>query len=175
MQQEPTVGAIVSRRQIISPQGNKIFSNHGIKKGPITLNQHEILEKTIKFGSNILGEPTAILFRREILKQALPFDSTSSYVLDMTGYFNIQKETKFYFSNTTDVAFRINQSSISLINRSTQADEFIRFIMKEVNRAYIDISSRRIYKMKFKAHFLQVMRKVIYVYSKILDCLVKPN
>lgn len=85
-------------------------------------------------GGNPAGEPSAILFRTEQLKLAMPWSEVNPYVIDFEMYFRILKSTgmKMGFMNREVSTFRVSSLSWSAQLVRMQGVEFRNLIIGEL-------------------------------------------
>jgi glycosyltransferase involved in cell wall biosynthesis len=77
LQQSPSAAASVAQRDIIDAQSRTIWRGRGL--GGLQAGRHSglsLLQECFARGTNIIGEPHCILFRREALMDAMPWDGT---------------------------------------------------------------------------------------------------
>lgn len=84
---EPSAVMAITTRDIINARGAVIYRNrgcmglaHGLVPGP------RALKASYHKGTNILGEPFAVLFRTSALHNALPWNDSAPLMLDLAMY-----------------------------------------------------------------------------------------
>lgn len=76
------IALVCCKRDIIDKQG-KLIVSRGFKNKSGRLPGYRAIKKTIRAGTNLIGEPTAVLFKAEILTDTGLFDGSAPYVLDL--------------------------------------------------------------------------------------------
>jgi len=122
-----TVVLISSGRNIIDQSGNLLIKRtfpgkEGFIKG------YTAIRRVIRAGTNLLGEPGAILFKREVLRQAGQFDGSLIYVIDVDLWTRILLLGDLYVIHEPLSAFRLSSGSCSVEVTSLQSEQFSVFI-----------------------------------------------
>ena len=112
----PQASMAIAQRDVISASGKVLYRNRGltglsrgIHTGP------QVLDSVYLGGTNTLGEPHVILFRREALLAAMPWNSGRHYLLDLDTYTNVleQDDAMAIVRKEPIGAFRVSTSSWS--------------------------------------------------------------
>lgn len=127
LRMHPSSGLVASRRRVIDERGVEIFKSRGLPCKAGVHEGKEIVRLCWENGTNILGEPASILFRREPLLKALPWNDSLPYVLDLSVYFKVLATNSMVVSHETDAVFRVHPASLSNEVGSSQAGQFVRF------------------------------------------------
>lgn len=84
---EPSAVMAIATRDIINARGDLIYRNRGCMGLPSGLVAgSNALKASYHKGTNILGEPFAVLFRTSALKAALPWNDSAPLMLDLSMY-----------------------------------------------------------------------------------------
>jgi glycosyltransferase involved in cell wall biosynthesis len=121
----PSAGMAIAQRDIISASGSLVYANRGCAGLPAGLvSGTRSLETASRKGANIFGEPLAVLFRREAMVAALPWDDSQPFLLDMFFYAKILRNHDVVVRKQSVGAFRISTSSWSTRLASKQRSQF---------------------------------------------------
>lgn len=121
---------IFCARTIVNAENKPIYlrSYPGASSGVI--HAHSIMRKCIRRGTNLIGEPGAVLFRAETARAIGGFDAGIPYVIDLDYWFRLLlKGDAYYFSDALS-SFRISEESWSVAIGAGQGENFRRFIRK---------------------------------------------
>ncbi len=89
------------------------------------------IKKSVRFGTNIIGEPSAGLFRAGILKSKSVFlDGNLLYVIDLDFWSKMMLHGNLYVIDRVLYGFRVSPTSISASVGLGQGVQFNRFIKK---------------------------------------------
>jgi glycosyltransferase involved in cell wall biosynthesis len=114
-------------RDIINSNGKRILKpkkNYTNRK--LTLD--DLINLSIKSGSNPIGEPGSVLIRTDLLKKDKNFNNTYPYVIDLNFYFNYLNNGRFIILNDYLYSFRVSSSSLSVEISYKQREDFLNFI-----------------------------------------------
>jgi glycosyltransferase involved in cell wall biosynthesis len=110
----PTAGMAIAQRDLVSASGKVLQSRRGCAGLPNgVVNGRHALEVGCWKGSNIYGEPLAVLFRRDAMQAALPWEDEQPFLLDMFFYAKVLRTSDVVVRRQSIGAFRISTSSWS--------------------------------------------------------------
>jgi hypothetical protein len=95
---------------------------------PSTLARDDVLRRTVRSGTNPIGEPGAVLFRKSAAEKAGLFDGTCPFVIDLDYWLRLLEHGDAYYLPEYLSAFRISRQSHSVSLGARQAREFATFI-----------------------------------------------
>ena len=132
----PSAGMAIAQRDMISASGKVLFQARGCAGLPSGLvDGVHALEVGAWQGANIYGEPLAVLFRREAMAEALPWNDEQPFLLDMFFYAKVLQRHDLVVRRESIGAFRISTSSWSTRLAAKQRDQFRawqRFVEQDV-------------------------------------------
>jgi len=121
----PSLGMVFSKRNIIDASGRVVGRAHGgISGSSRELSEAQALRFGYLAGSNVYGEPLAVMFRRDVLHACLPWDSSLPYLIDMSMYSKVMQEGPVGYLDRVVGAFRISSESWSVRLSSDQKNQF---------------------------------------------------
>jgi glycosyltransferase involved in cell wall biosynthesis len=123
------ISMVCGRKNIIDDKGRVLFSR-GFSKSECQVNGQAAINKNIRSGGNIIGEPGSILFRREILNRTGNFNSEFFYVLDLDMWYKILLLGDLYNLPDIVAAFRISTASESTKVKDSQRKDIDKFNRK---------------------------------------------
>jgi GT2 family glycosyltransferase len=131
---ERNTGAVFcfSPRDVISPRGRVLLKNRSSFSGPEIVNRADFLPLLVRAGTNIFGEPCAVLMTREAMAKAGPF--TGSYLIDLEMWNRLWRLGPAVFVDECISQFRIgNQTWTSKLKdlQSHQMNEFLANVVKQ--------------------------------------------
>jgi glycosyltransferase involved in cell wall biosynthesis len=110
-----------SKRNIISSSGQTVIRNRGFDHKTDVVEILSLLPKIVRSGTNIFGEPVAVMIRATALKKAGGF--AGSYVIDLDMWIRLLEIGPARSTHETLVAFRVGATSWSNALKSSQAYE----------------------------------------------------
>lgn len=117
-------GMAVAQRDIIDARGRILFRSrglHGLRPG--VMDGEEALVTAYRHGTNIFGEPVAVLFRASVLQAALPWDEGRPFILDLQFYQRVMLMAPVVVRRGAVGAFRVSGSSWSTRLIRSQTDQ----------------------------------------------------
>ncbi|MBN9697633.1 MAG: glycosyltransferase family 2 protein [Zoogloea sp.] len=130
------------------------------KTGPVAA--RGALRKCIRSGTNVLGEPGAVLFRRSAAEKAGTFDSSIPYVLDLDYWARLLAYGDAWCDATPLASFRISNASWSVAIGRKQSSEFKAFISKVASQHHVRASALDIAMGQAWASMNNLIRRIIY-------------
>lgn len=121
-------------REVIGPDG-RVLTTRGYPgaAGDMTLPSDAVRRACLRRGTNLLGEPGGVLFRRELATRVGPFDATHPYVIDLDYWFRLLAHGDVHYTEQPLVAFRVSRSQWSVAIGSSQSAEFRGFARRVLN------------------------------------------
>ena len=123
------VALVCCGRDVINGQGKKIMKRN-FKGQCGRLLGHHVIKKTIRAGTNLIGEPTAVLFRADVLANAGQFDATIPYIIDLDLWCRMLLHGDIYIIPESLCVFRVSSNSWSVAVAHSQSQDFQNFIMR---------------------------------------------
>lgn len=114
-------------RQVIGPDGKAIARR---RLGPLArhLSRKEVLARTCRSGTNPIGEPGAVLFRRAAADRAGLFDDRRPFVIDIDYWLRLLEHGDALYLPEAMSSFRISVQSHSVRIAGEQARQFAGFL-----------------------------------------------
>jgi glycosyltransferase involved in cell wall biosynthesis len=117
-------------RDIIDESGKKILKR-GFKNKKGKFPGPQIIKETLRSGTNLIGEPTSVLFRSETLnKIGRGFDGSIPYLIDLDLWCRLLLHGNIFIIHDPLCTFRISSTSWSVNIRHLQRHDFKDFISK---------------------------------------------
>lgn len=158
------IDVVVSSRKIVNKDGHVILKKHG-RAG--LLGNHDgihVLRTSFLSGTNILGEPSGLIFKNSSLIKYLPWNNKYPYILDFELYSRLLISAKVVFIESIDSEFRIHGSSISSRFSMVHYKQFLE-IYKELlllNKEKLNFSYPEIIKMQIMVFVKTLIRQMVF-------------
>lgn len=153
---------VFSNRDIILPSGQCLKRSNLLNlRGSSISNAQKLAKRVIRSGRNPIGEPVAVLVRRDFFERTKGFEG--SYVIDLEMWFQLLEHGPAVKILEVLSAFRVSRSSWSFQLRRTQAKETI---------ALLEIASSKYLHQKFSinlrlgkimAYVMQMLRSMVLI------------
>ena len=128
LQAHPTAVMAIAPRDIVDANGKLLYAARGTQglqaglvAGPVVIHAAYVQ------GTNVIGEPLAVLFRREALLHSLPWDDSNPLMLDVSMYEKVARLGDIVVRKTPVGAFRVSTSSWSTRLAKVQLEQYRRW------------------------------------------------
>lgn len=159
----PNIVLVSSKRDIINMRGRVLMRNRGLKYLKGRFNRSQLYSATLKSGTNPIGEPEAVIFRRSVISLVGPFTKDNPYLVDLDYWIRILEHGDGWADNGTHSAFRITSGSASVNLLLQQPKLFAKFIDHHASAAEVRKSNYKIWLSLAKAYTLSIARGLIYL------------
>ena len=162
MEQNPEIALVTGRRGIIDQRGKVIIRSRGNQgiKGLVT--GQRAISTLVKKGTNIICEPSIVLYRAEMFQSTGGFDSNWDYLIDVASYVEVLRHGDLYCIDHNLGYFRISSTSWSSELQSTQAKEFRRFVNHLAADSYWEIGRILLLRSKMTITISTIVRRLIF-------------
>lgn len=126
--QEERIALVFCLRNIINDAGKQLAVRRirGLTSGIVA--GQKLIRKCVRLGTNLIGEPGAVLFRSKMAKQVGEFNGTIPYVIDLDYWVRLLAHGDAFFIDRPLSAFRVSSESWSVEIGSRQSEDFRQFI-----------------------------------------------
>jgi glycosyltransferase involved in cell wall biosynthesis len=102
----------VCNSDVINASGKIVLKRHlRSHSGPI--DGRRLIRSCVRLGANLIGEPVAGLFKREVLAKSVKFDASNPYMIDLIFWAEVLKHGHAILDSRRLAAFRISSNSVS--------------------------------------------------------------
>jgi glycosyltransferase involved in cell wall biosynthesis len=121
------VAIVACVREIIDETGRKIM-RRGFPSAGGPISGIEAVRRCVRAGTNLIGEPAAVLMPAETAARAGAFDGANLYVIDLDFWARLLLQGNLFVIDEPLCAFRISRTAVSTRIRSSQSRDFRRWI-----------------------------------------------
>lgn len=118
-----------SSRSIIRPDG-KSFMIRGAPWPEGEVQGREVVGRCVRAGTNLIGEPSAVVFRSDVAQKIGGFDGSIPYLIDLDYWARLLAHGPGYYLEAPLASFRISSRQWSVAIGAQQGRQFISFIIK---------------------------------------------
>ena len=137
--QNPRAVAAVGPRAIIDDDDRVLMARRGARGLSGCQPGRVVLRRTMLAGGNVLGEPSAVLFRSDPLTRCLPWSARFPYMLDLECYARILQLGDVVSSDQVVASFRVHRGSWSVELGDQQVKDFCRWADWLIDNKLIDV------------------------------------
>jgi glycosyltransferase involved in cell wall biosynthesis len=169
---EPTASMVAARRTIVDSRDRVVVKARGLGSlrsgsSPRIAHAAEIIRACARAGTNLLGEPASVLFRREFLPEPL-LEKRWNFEGDLDLYFRCLENGPAILDDDVSAFFRASPQQVSAKFVSVQISEIEHFFHTMGERYPGTISSADYLMMKANAIKLAWLRRSVYSYQRLL-------
>jgi glycosyltransferase involved in cell wall biosynthesis len=132
------VALVAARRDIIDANGAVLIHNRGLGQMAGRVQGRVAIRECIRAGTNLLGEPSFVLLRRETLDRVGGFDERWRYTIDLECYWRMLRGHDLIAVAETLGAFRVSREALSARlagQQRAEARELLRHVRAADNSA----------------------------------------
>ncbi|HWK20784.1 MAG TPA: glycosyltransferase [Microbacteriaceae bacterium] len=124
---DPEAVLVAGRRDILDAAGAVLVAGRGLGSLVGRHDGREAIRATVRAGTNLFGEPGAVLFRRAALDAAGGWDGRYAYLIDQASYARVLLSGPMIGLDAVVSGFRVNAGQWSIALSRQQAEQAIAF------------------------------------------------
>ncbi len=159
---DQSIALVFCARQIIDHNDKIITTRKYSKALQGWVAGHDLIKQCICAGTNLLGEPGALLFRRSLALTVGPFDGSISYIIDLDYWFRLLRHGHGFYLDQPLASFRVATGSWSIDIGSRQSADFIHFIERYRKKPEYKLTDFDAVRGKVMAKINNFLRLVFY-------------
>jgi glycosyltransferase involved in cell wall biosynthesis len=144
MEKHPEVALVAGKRDIVDSSGRVLVKGRGLRGLKGVVPGREAIRRTLRAGTNIFGEPLAVLLRRDLMAKCGAFSDATPYMIDLEYWCRMLRFGPLFAQDCTVGKFRVIDSSLSahlIREQRRQAVALFRTLRQEDSSlAWIDYS-----------------------------------
>jgi glycosyltransferase involved in cell wall biosynthesis len=124
------IALVFCARDIVDTHGRKLLVRRYPGSASGSIPGQQVVRRCIRHGTNLIGEPGSVLFRRSLATEVGPFDASAPYVVDLDYWCRLLAKGDAFYLPQTLVSFRVSAGSWSVAIGKKQTADFCRLIAK---------------------------------------------
>lgn len=149
-------------REVIGPDG-RVLARRGYAGAPAgRIGSHDLMRACVRRGTNLIGEPGAVLCRRSLAQRVGGFDMQQPYVIDLDYWFRLLRHGDAYHLPRRLAAFRVSAAQWSVALSDTQSRDFIDFVERIAPQVGLRLSRADLFCAQAMARLNNALRRVFY-------------
>jgi glycosyltransferase involved in cell wall biosynthesis len=165
LESHPRCVLVASPRRIIRSDGSVLLPKRGLGGLSGEVGGLEVVRRMVRSGTNILGEPVCVTFRRQALEEAGWWDGTLPYVIDQMTYAKTLALGDLYALDETLASFRVSSTAWTAALARQQAHQVEQFHGWAAGRHPELISPRHVRMGNLRTRTNVAVRRLIYKYQ----------
>ncbi len=124
------IALVFAARDVLGPDG-RVLTRRGYPGGHEgRISGNLVVRACVRRGTNLVGEPGAVLFRKSLADRIGAFDATNPYVIDLDYWFRLLAHGDAYSCADSLASFRVSPQSWSVAIGKAQDRDFIDFVAR---------------------------------------------
>lgn len=121
---------VFSARSVLAPDGRILMQRGmtGTREGRLPAQQ--VMRACVHQGTNIVGEPGAVLMRRNLCERVGCFDATHPYVIDLDYWFRMLAHGDAFYLEAPLAGFRVSATQWSVVIGRRQDRDFVGLVQR---------------------------------------------
>lgn len=152
-----------ARRRVIGPNSEVLAAAIGLAGLEGVVAGRTALRRALLLGTNLFGEVSSVMFRRDALQRQLPWPNTGGYATDLQMYIKVLQNGSVFLDEEVLAQFRVTRQSWSYRSKSSQARDVITTFNGAVRRGDIDAGLPREIVGAISAYARQILRTWFYL------------
>jgi hypothetical protein len=157
----------VAQRDIIDANSRIVYRRRGLSGIPAslgaTIEGAQLVRACYLQGTNIIGEPLAVLFRTDALQRAMPWDDSDPLMLDLSTYEKVAPSGPVAVRRGSIGAFRVSATSWSTRIASAQGQQTRRWQDRYATAHAPELSHADRTRAVLGRHITTTARRIVYV------------
>ena len=162
LESSPAAVMAASKRRIIDSQGKVVRQTHGLSGLKLRESGSATLRKCFLAGTNLLGEPAAVLFKSQVIKKVMPWHSRWPYVTDVATYAQVLRHGELVTDPRVQASFRIAATSWSASLLGQQEEQFSQWQADELATGFVSLTPREELTSKVQLKLRTFVRKLFF-------------
>ena len=118
------IAIVFCARTIVDAAARPVVVRRPFGRQDRRLTAGAIFRRCLRRGTNVIGEPGAVLFRRALADTVGPFDATFGYVVDLDYWLRLLAHGEGYYISDALASFRVSRGAWSVAIGGSQAEQF---------------------------------------------------
>jgi glycosyltransferase involved in cell wall biosynthesis len=161
LRKHPGVVLCTGSRVIIDAQGKKLFTTDRLG-GRGVIPGKEALRRCALAGTNIIGDPVHVTWRRSAMERAGSFDPSVPYATDLDFWLNLLGAGDLYYDPAPSGLYRIHGGANSSGQWKSTTDWVMAIFRKQAERGHLRFSRAAWLGITAKAYFHGFARGQVY-------------
>ncbi|MHB8055504.1 MAG: glycosyltransferase family 2 protein, partial [Candidatus Aminicenantales bacterium] len=155
------VALVSCARDIIDGEGRTLMRRAFPGKDS-SLPGREAVRKSVRAGTNLIGEPAAVLLRADLIALTGAFSAANLYVIDLDYWVRLLLHGRLAVISEPLCGFRVSRAAASTRIRKTQSRDFRRFLRRLGEDPRFGLTAGDLRRGRIRASLNAWMRRLIY-------------
>lgn len=162
LERHPGAVLAASQRTIVDNWGAPVVRKRGLGRLRGEVEGRDVIRACALRGSNLLGEPCCVMFRRAALDRHLPWDDSLPYVIDLDMYSRVLADGTAVAIRESLAQFRMSTGSWSAQLSDVQRHQFDRWRDRVVGTGLLELTAAEHFRARLMALVQHGLRQSAY-------------
>jgi glycosyltransferase involved in cell wall biosynthesis len=158
--EDKNIGIVTAKKRIINTEGTNIMPGFGLNGETRFIDGRVAIRKSIRAGRNIIGEPSVVLLRTELLRSCGNFENPE-FTPDIKMWFKILEKSNLIYINKTMASYRVSAKSSSTAMSKTQGSQFVSLIRESQKNKEISLGRFSLRVGIIRSHLNSRLRRLV--------------
>lgn len=163
---EERIAVVFCDRKIIDSSGGIIMTRKFPRHAGGRINSHSVIRSCLRHGTNLIGEPGGVLFRKNLADAIGRFDASIGYVIDLDYWFRLLLQGDAYYLPLPLVSFRVSEETWSVAIGNKQGVDFQQFIARTAANSAFKAGLTDIVAGNIMARVNNLLRMCVYTFVR---------
>ena len=122
------IALVFCAKRVVAADGRDVVGRGYPRAARGRIAGRAVTARCIRYGTNLIGEPGSVMFRRALARRVGAFDATNPYVIDLDYWFRLLAHGEAYYLPEPLAVFRVSSGSWSVAIGKDQTHDFRAFI-----------------------------------------------
>jgi glycosyltransferase involved in cell wall biosynthesis len=161
MQDHPRVVVASGARTIINSKGKVLFTRSGIRKTGVYFGR-EMIRRCIMAGTNIIGDPVNVMWRRTAMEKVGLFDPTVVYCTDIEYWLRLLSVGDLYYNAEPTGFYRIHKNAAATSLAGVTVEDFLYVARLQQQHGSVQLTNTNLKIVAFKSRLQNILRQTLY-------------
>jgi glycosyltransferase involved in cell wall biosynthesis len=161
MRENPSVAVASGGKVIIDRFGRRLFNRRTISRAGVHPGK-SIIRECIVTGTNIIGDPVHVMWRRAAMNLAGMFSTETLYATDVEFWFRLLEHGDLYWDLATIGYYRIHGKAFSAEKWRATVRYFMMVAHEQVARGVVSVSPFEMRFASWRAYAQGIVRECLY-------------
>ncbi|MCE9542893.1 MAG: glycosyltransferase [Verrucomicrobia bacterium] len=161
LQSNPAAVVASGARTIINSKGKVLFNRSVIRKTGLYPGR-AMIRRCIMAGTNIIGDPVNVMWRRSAMEKVGAFDPSVVYCTDIEYWLRLLSVGDLYYDTRPTGFYRIHGNAAATGLGDVTVQDFVHTAKLQVKRRSVTLSAMDLRVIAWKSHLQSRLRQYLY-------------
>ena len=165
LEDHPAAVLAASQRTIVDDWGVPVVRGRGLGSLDGEVDGREVIRACALRGQNLLGEPSAVMFRRDVVQRHMPWDDSLPYVIDLDLYGRVLMDGSAIAVRRDLAQFRLADGSWSATLAKVQGHQFDGWRERAISAGQLDLKGPELFRSRAMSRLQHALRRAAYLFT----------